>query len=313
MRNQMLSLHPYLGWSLRPNLQAWLMLGFGAGEVNVRETQDGAQRALADKPDASMWMGAAGLSGKAQMGEKSDLKLRLEFVRVQSRVDSGRFDDATRFPQLRAVSARAASSVEVGHGFALPNGMELRPFGQARLRMERTHKDRTTAMDIGAGAQLRAPVQGITGRISARQQLNSANHEQRQFSALIEYDPGSDSQGFALSLQSTLESQRSIAAPLGNAGFGASAGFGSAAAGLGAMQQSLRGELSYGIPSRSFGAATLLTPYARFNLRAQNRNYATGLRLHRAAGLELGLEATLSTTPGTPPDPQLLLTGTLHF
>ena len=352
VHNQMLSLHPYLGWSLRPNLQAWLMLGFGAGEVFVKEEQGGAQRRLAKDADSSMWLGAAGLSGKVQMSEKSDLKLRLEFIRVQSRVNSGNFDDGTPFPRLRATSARAASSLEVGRRFAMPNGVELRPFGQARLRMERTHKEGATALDIGAGTQLRAPVQGITGRISARQQLNSANHEQRQFSALIEYDMGGDSQGLALSLQTTLESHPlgtpqsgalsprnsfgntagfgSAASALSRAGFGgagASAAFGGAsfgsAANFGAnstaatshtsLQQSLRGELSYGIPSRTFGAAALLTPYARFNLRSASRAYAAGLRLQAAPTLELALEAALSTTPNTTPDSQLLLTGALHF
>ncbi|MDD9802370.1 MAG: hypothetical protein OXU53_07435 [Deltaproteobacteria bacterium] len=351
VHNQMLSLHPYLGWSLRPNLQAWLMLGFGAGEVFVKEAQGGAQRRLAKDADSSMWLGAAGLSGKVQMSEKSDLKLRLEFIRVQSRVNSGNFDDGTPFPRLRATSARAASSLEVGRRFAMPNGVELRPFGQARLRMERTHKEGATALDIGAGAQLRAPVQGITGRISARQQLNSANHEQRQFSALIEYDMGGDSQGLALSLQTTLESHP-LGTPLSGAlsprnSFGNTAGFGSTSAlsragfgGAGAsaafggasfgsaanfganptaatshtsLQQSLRGELSYGIPSRTFGAATLLTPYARFNLRSASRAYAAGLRLQAAPTLELALEAALSTTPNTTPDSQLLLTGALHF
>ena len=79
------------------------------------------------------------------------------------------------------------------------------------------------------------------------------------------------------------------------------------------MPQSLRGELSYGIPSRTFGAAALLTPYARFNLRSASRAYAAGLRLQAAPTLELALEAALSTTPNTTPDSQLLLTGALHF
>ena len=64
--------------------------------------------------------------------------------------------------------------------------------------------------------------------------------------------------------------------------------------------------------SRAFGAAALLTPYARFELRAAERDYATGLRL-RAAGLELGLEAALAATPGAAPDPQFLLRGALRF
>lgn len=324
LHNRKLSLHPYLGWRIRPNLQAWLVLGFGLGDVDVQETEGDAHRALNKGADSTMWMGAAGVDGSVQMGERSDLKLRMEIIRVQSRVDSGSFNDNTLFPQLRAVSSRAGSSVEVGRRFTLPNGMELRPFGLARLRMDRTHKDRTTAVDVGAGAQLNAPIQGITGRLSMGQQLNSANHEQRQFAALIEYDMGSDAQGLGISLQSTLESQRSIGMDLGGAGLVPGAGFGSTAVGFGRadlansaadnrLQQTLRGELSYGVASRAFGAAALLTPYARFELRSQKRNYATGLRLRGGAGLELGLEAALATAPGATPDPQLLLRGALRF
>ena len=317
LHNRKLSLHPYLGWRIRPNLQAWLVLGFGTGDVDVQETEGAEHRALDEGSDSTVLMGAAGVDGSVQVGESTDLKLRLEFIRAQSRVASSSFDDSTHFPRLRAVSSRAGSSVEVGHRFALPNGMELRPFGLARLRMDRTHNDHTTAVDIGAGAQLNAPIQGITGRFSIGQQLNSANHEQRQFSALLEYDMGSDALGLGISLQSTLASQRSIGMDLGGAGFGNTAlGFGSAALASSAadnsLQQSLRGELSYGVASRAFGAAALLTPYARFELRAAERDYATGLRL-RAAGLELGLEAALAATPGAAPDPQLLLRGALRF
>jgi len=324
LNNRSLSLHPYLGWRIRPNLQAWLVLGFGMGDVDAQETQGDVHRTLTKGADSTMWMGAAGLGGSVRMGERSDLKLRMELIRVQSRVDSGHFDDATRFPQLRAVSARAASSVEVGRRFALPNGMELRPYGSARLRMDRTHQDHSTAVDLGAGAQLNAPVQGITGRIGIGQQINGANHEQRQVSALIEYDLGSDSLGLGISLQSTLESRHRIGVDLGGVGLTPGAGFGSAAVGFGPadlasgaadnrLQQSLRGEFSYGVESRAFGAAALLTPYARFDLRAQNRDYATGLRLRGGAGLELGLEAALATAPGAAPDPQLLLRGALRF
>jgi len=305
LHNRKLSLHPYLGWRIRPNLQAWLVLGFGTGDVDVQETEGAEHRALDEGSDSTVLMGAAGVDGSVQVGESTDLKLRLEFIRAQSRVASSSFDDSTHFPRLRAVSSRAGSSVEVGHRFALPNGMELRPFGLARLRMDRTHNDHTTAVDIGAGAQLNAPIQGITGRFSIGQQLNSANHEQRQFSALLEYDMGSDALGLGISLQSTLASRHRIGAGFGNAALASSAADNS-------LQQSLRGELSYGVASRAFGAAALLTPYARFELRAAERDYATGLRL-RTAGLELGLEAALAATPGAAPDPQLLLRGALRF
>jgi len=79
------------------------------------------------------------------------------------------------------------------------------------------------------------------------------------------------------------------------------------------VQQSLSGEVGYGIPFRQFGRSGVFTPYGRFDL-GQTARWTAGLRLTEPrSALELGLEAALDTP--TPPgrNYDLLLKARLRF
>jgi len=127
-------------------------------------------------------------------------------------------------------------------------------------------------------------------------------------------------QGIAVSVQTSVEQRAGLGGGMGElfgaggalrgalgTGTNASTGTDSALTG---RQQSLSGEIAYGVALRTFvrGAsrAALLTPYGRFDLGDADARWAAGLRFAQTrSGLKLGLEAR----PGL----DLLLTGSLPF
>ncbi|MDD9801704.1 MAG: hypothetical protein OXU53_03965 [Deltaproteobacteria bacterium] len=329
LSNNTLSVHPYFGWQLSPQANAWLVLGAGTGSLDVEENEGrGATRVSRklDGGDTAMRMFAAGLSHEQQVGETGDLKLRLAMTRVQSRVDSGRFDDGALLPKTRGRSLRLGVEAEAGRSIALENGVSLRPFGTLRFRLDKSSlafadepKVSDQAIDWGAGLEASWAEMGLGGRFAFNRQLNDTGHEEQRVSLDLSYAPGVAGQGIAVSVQTSVEQRAGLGGGMGEL-FGAGGALRGALTGTGAStgtdsaltgrQQSLSGEIAYGVALRTFvrGAsrAALLTPYGRFDLGDADARWAAGLRFAQTrSGLKLGLEAR----PGL----DLLLTGSLPF
>ena len=348
LSNNALSVHPYFGWQLSPHANAWLVLGFGAGSVDIEENEGSGASLVSrklDGGDSGMLMFSTGISGKQQIGETGDLKLRFALTRVHSRVDSGSFDDGAPLPKTRGRSLRLGGEAEAGRRIAFANGLSLRPFGTLRVRLDNAGSEtgvENAALDWGAGITAAWSDLGLDGRLAFRRQLNDTGDEEQGVSLDVNFAPGASGQGIAITLQTAMQQRRpglsnpgggldgalfgansAFANPLGTVGasgnaFGASSAFGSASnassAGAGIMQHSLSGEIAYGVALRYFGRsdasrAALLTPYGRFNLGNADSRWAAGLRLANPRGLQLGLEAGLDLHTSY----DLLLTGRLHF
>lgn len=343
LQNNTLGLYPYVGWWLAPNVNTWLVLGIGSGSVDVDESEDGAgggaavHRTLPGNLDSTMWMLAAGLTGRVQLASSTELKLGFELSRVRSYVAAGRFTDGAEMPSVRARSLRVAGEAEVGHRFALPGGLGLRPFVSTRWRLDAgaaVEQDHTggngmRSMDVGGGAEADWPQYGLALQLRGAKQLSDTGHEEQHLAVDLSYDLGSDGVGMALTLNSALSGSRTGTANSADGGLFAgresSASFGSASslggAALGGAAGSLLaststhglgGEIAYGMPLRAFGAEALLTPYATFDWSGNARRYETGLRLLRGRHLNLGLGLKLDQEAATP-NAELLFTGQLNF
>ncbi|MDD9872947.1 MAG: hypothetical protein OXU65_05530 [Deltaproteobacteria bacterium] len=343
LQNNSLGLYPYVGWWLAPNVNTWLVLGVGSGSVDMEEREaavaGGAavQRTLPGDLDSSMWMFAAGLTGRVQLATHTELKLVFELSRVRSTVAAGRFTDGAELPRVRARSLRAAGEAQVGHRFALPGGLGLRPFVSTRWRLDAgAAVEQDTAgshgmrsMDVGGGAEADWPAYGLALQLRGAKQLSDTGHEEQHLAVDLSYDLGGDGVGLALSLNSALSGQRAAttAATGGLFAHESGAGFGGAnlggadigGAGLGgtdigsASTRGLGGEIAYGLPLRAFGAEALLTPYATFDWSGATRRYETGLRLLRGRHFNLGLGLKLDLEATTPTNAELLFSGQLNF
>jgi len=337
LSNDALSVHPYFGWQLSPHANAWLVLGFGAGSVDIEENEGSGASLVSrklDGGDTGMLMFSTGIAGKQQIGETGDLKLRFALTRVHSRVDSGRFDDGAPLPKTRGRSLRLGGEAEAGRRIAFANGLSLRPFGTLRVRLDNAGSEtgvENAALDWGAGITAAWSDLGLDGRLAFRRQLNDTGDEEQGVSLDLNFAPGASGQGIAIRFQTALQQRRTglfnpggglggtlfgansaFANPLGTVGasgnaFGASNTLGNASSAGAGMQHSLSGEIAYGVPLRYFarsgasGAsrAALLTPYGRFNLADTDTRWAAGLRLANPRGLQLGLEAGLDLHTGS--------------
>ncbi|MDD9872052.1 MAG: autotransporter outer membrane beta-barrel domain-containing protein, partial [Deltaproteobacteria bacterium] len=328
-----LSLHPYIGWQPGPHLRTWLMLGFGSGSVDTeeREASGAAQlsRTLNGSADSSLFMFSTGFAGRRQLSDAADLKLGLSLMRVSSDVDGGRFHDGAELPGVRGRSTRLGGEAELGRSYQF-SGLSLRPFGTLRFRLDRSslisageQRGMEKSLDWGAGLQAAWPNLGLDGRFALSRQLNQTGHEEQRISVDLSYDLSGDSRGLTLALQSAL---RQSHRPLSASALSASANALSAASAAtvastpgapaaGQMEQSLSGEIGYGVAFRQFGHSGLLTPYGRFDLRQSTPLYAAGLRLTTTRHLSLGLESTFTppAANSTPATYNLRLTGSLRF
>ena len=335
--SNMLSLHPYLSWWITPGVNTWLALGYGQGSVDLQEQDAGRTRTLPGTADSSMLMLAAGISGRVQVTEATQLKLSFELSRVGSEVDAATFDDGAQLNNVRARSLRVGGEAELGHNLALPGGFALRPFATGRLRFENGGQtavhgvgNRAAAFDLGGGVFAAQPAWGLDAELSFSGQLNSSGQEEQRLSLDVSYDLAGDKQGLTMSVKTSLSERRSgsAAARQGNGlwQFGSTANnlglgsgsFGALSGGTGSAEQSITGEIGYGVEFRQLGRAGLLTPYGRFDLRQSDSRWAAGLRLaETGGGLSLGLEGGLDLNSGLGTAPareyDLMLTGQLRF
>jgi len=266
------------------------------------------QREWRGNSDANMWMVATGVAGRMQVAESTGVKLSMEVARVHSELDAARFSDGALLPKLSAHSLRMGGEAEVNHRVQVGQ-VQIQPFVSARMRIETgdaveqgAGQERDAAFDVGGGVSAQLPDLGIDGRISVSGQLNETGHEERRVSVDLNYDLNGDSQGFTLEVQTALrQRKRGRLNGLGASGLGAYGGGvggvsslgGSLSGGVSQMEQSISGEIGYGMAFRQFGRSGLLTPYGRFDLGQDDSLYAAGLRLNANSGLSLGLEGVV--------------------
>jgi len=338
VESEIVSVHPYASWWLAPDMNVWLSVGYGAGTVNLEESieESGSVRTSSAETDQESLAVTVGASGRLPViDDATSLALNFQLTRVRSDLDAARFGNGAQLAALSLRSTRIGAEAELGRDFALPIGATLRPFATAQVRLDLGDavsqdigSDRDAAVDLGGGADLNWPEQGVTLRLSGLAQLNDTGHQEHRVSVDVNYDLGADGQGLTVEMQSALSARRSRGslnagtgaalgagslggAALGSAGLGSS-GLGGAGLG-GGVQQSLSGEIGYGVAFRQFGRSGLLTPYGRFDL-GNNARWTVGLRLSEPrSALELGLEAVMEGAAAASRNYDLLLTGRLRF
>jgi len=252
IENERWSVHPYLGWWLTPELQTWMVLGWGTGDTIIEERENtvGAETRRRAVGGSSMWMASGGVSGNVPLGPFVDLALRVSATRVHSEAESMRFADITTgaavggtpLPEQRTRSLRLGGEAEISSLLALGGDLRLRPFASAEVHMDRGDdvlreetRSREIAFDLGGGLVLAWPSRGLDLRMEGASQVNDTGHEERRLSLDLGYDRGADARGFTFALQSALaqtalQSGWPASSPQSTPGsgavFGTSSGFG---------------------------------------------------------------------------------------
>ena len=283
-RSRMTSVQPYVGWTPRPGTRAWASVGYGRGEVEVRDEAE-RERFGSQRSDSRL-LGAA-LGGAVRW--ETERALRVDF---KGEAQATRYELRGNDSLLEGLSVRTRRlrlSAEGSREYALSGGGRLAPSGELGVRWDGGDGATGAGMEVGAGVSWSA----ADGRLSleARGRTLAAHRsglDEWGLSGGLRVAPRPNGRGLSLSVQPTWGASGSARSRLweeGMVGRGSPSGGGAVGAGVDA-------ELGWGAGAfRGFGVAT---PYLRYGQAQEGeRRYGLGWRLARpaAGGFELNLES----------------------
>lgn len=267
--------HPYLGWSVTPDLDVWGMAGHAWGELRI--VDDLAAGPLMSA--ATLDSGAVGVSGRLLARGTTSLTLKGEgaLARLGIAGDGGLVD------ALAVNMRRLRLSTEASHELLLSSGASLTPWGELGLRHDGGDGETGAGLEVGGGLRYRN-LQGWTtegyGRWLAAHQ---GALREWGFGAVLRYDPGAAGRGPSLSLMP---------------------GWGDTASGVQRLWErgatdptsprapGSRMDAQFGYGFAAFRGRGALTPFGTLSLdREYGRAYRLGSRLSLGRSANLSLEA----------------------
>ena len=288
-RSRMTSVQPYVGWTPRPGTRAWASVGYGRGEVEVRDEAE-RERFGSQRSDSRL-LGAA-LGGAVRW--ETERALRVDF---KGEAQATRYELRGNDSLLEGLSVRTRRlrlSAEGSREYALSGGGRLAPSGELGVRWDGGDGATGAGMEVGAGVSWSA----ADGRLSleARGRTLAAHRsglDEWGLSGGLRVAPRPNGRGLSLSVQPTWGASGSARSRLweeGMAGRGSPSGGG---AGVDA-------ELGWGAGAfRGFGSAT---PYLRYGQAQEGeRRYGLGVAARPSGGRVRAGPRKLA--PGTRPGP----------
>ena len=281
--------HPYARLQVSERVQAWGLLGFGSGEMRLRQAVNETRtETTVTRTDLEMRLGAVGARGALlEAGETGGLDLALK---ADAFVVDTEWDPVSNEPDTTAGSSRLRVAVEGSRIFALDEGAALTPRLELGLRHDGGDAETGTGIELGGRIGYANTASGLNVEASARTLLahEESAYEEWGASGSVRIDPGASGRGLSLTVAPAIGAAASGVERL----WSLENAQGLAAADEFEAQGRLSAELGYGLPV--FGAFTG-TPYAGFGLSDGERDWRVGWRLTPARpglDLELGVEGT---------------------
>lgn len=195
IETEMLSIFPYVRWSLNDDAEAWAILGFGWGDADHGRSATSQQGTA----DVSMWM--ASLGGRRTLASADDWELSLlgdaSVLDLQTDGGVGIIND------MEAGVSRLRAGLEAGRNIALEGGGSLTWFGQVAARHDGGDGE------TGGGAELTGGFRyGSSGRFGLEAKARmlamhaADDYEESGFSVSAFVHPGPDGEGLSFSLSS---------------------------------------------------------------------------------------------------------------
>ena len=286
------SIHPYLGWAA-PDGRAdlWITLGYGLGAVEI-EDADGSQT-------ADLTTRTIGGGGSAMMLESHTGTLRLKGEILQTRADVDGNADA--IAEMSVDARRMRLTVEGARELVLANGAFLKPTLEVGLRHDAGDGRTGTGAEIGGGLRYTHPAQRLM--LEGRWRVlvaHSGDYGDWGISGTVRFEPNTNGQGLAVSLQPSYGATASRVAAL----WAQETAVGTTASAATPRDGQMNVTISYGMD----WADGMLTPYSRLLLTdAQTQAYRIGSRLQMSDGLAFNLEGLRQQTATQPVDHGILL------
>ena len=191
------SVSPYMSWNASSGINLWATVGFGSGEVEVKDST-GAQAS-----DLSWRMAAAGVNGplvasdQLIAGGTTNLMAKGETAFTRAGIDgSGTIESMT----LNA--SRHRLMLEGSHVQSLASGGTFTPSIEIGLRNDGGDGETGTSVEAGSGLRYDDQASGLTVEARARTLLaHSGDYEEWGVSGLVKLDPGPAGVGLAFSVR----------------------------------------------------------------------------------------------------------------
>ena len=279
---QLTGVHPYLGWSISPDVHVWATVGVAWGKLGRTDDVIGDLR----KKGAKLDSGAVGIS--ARLLARGTTKLNLKGEAALARLDVGRggaaFGSGIDLGRLRM-------SLQASRDYAFPAGGSLTPWGELGVRHDGGDGDTGAGVELGGGLRYRNPATGWTAEGHGRWLATHAGGLEREggVRALVRFAPGVGGLGPSVTLGSIWGDPASGVQRMWDRGAADSLLSDTTA-------RSLEARFAYGF--RALRGGGVMTPYGVMSLdRGNGRGYRLGLRFATGRSATLNLEAERRERP----------------
>ena len=141
----LVSIHPYLAWSVLPDLDVWGTVGHAWGELRVVDEVAGSVRTS----PATLDSGVVGVSGRMLTRGATTLRLKGEWALAQMNVARA----GTAFDAATVDMQRLRLGTEVSYEHTLSSGASLIPWGEVGLRHDAGDGETGAGMEVGGGVR----------------------------------------------------------------------------------------------------------------------------------------------------------------
>ena len=278
------AIHPYVSHVLADGSHLWGSMGYGQGEVTIREGS--ATR----KTDLSQW--SVALGGRRVLLEDSQriaggiTRIALKGEGALAQLDTDAQEGLT---ELTVKTTRLRLLVEGSHERALEDDATLTPALEAGLRHDGGDLGSGLGLEAGASLTWRNPRAGWLAELRARSLVaHEKDRDEWGISALVRLEPAVDGRGLSLT----------FGPEYGHTDSGMESWFdydpitdSTNSATRDDREGRLEAELGYGIGVSRTGAMALLTPYTGFSLAQSGaETFRVGARYRLGEGFSVGIE-----------------------
>ena len=294
----MAGVHPYLAWSVSPDLDVWGTVSHYRGDIRIVDDLVGRVQTS----PATLNSGMMGVSGRLMTRGATTVKLKGDWGLASINAAGGGkvFEEATA--NIRRLRLRT----EVSHARKLSAGKSLTPWGELGVRHDGGDGQHGTGLEVGGGLRFQDLGGGLTAESYGR--WLASHHGTLQewgFGALLRYAPGRSGRGPSVSLGPSWGDTASGVQRLWERGVTDPTLY---------EVPGSRLDAQFGYGFTAFRGRGLLTPYARLSLAHDAaRGYRLGSRLALGPSASVSIEAQRREYPAAPINHVLLVLGTLQF
>ena len=294
----MAGVHPYLAWSVSPDLDVWGTVSHYWGDIRIVDDLVGRVQTS----PATLNSGMMGVSGRLMTRGATTVKLKGDWGLASINAAGGGkvFEEATA--NIRRLRLRT----EVSHARKLSAGKSLTPWGELGVRHDGGDGQHGTGLEVGGGLRFQDLGGGLTAESYGR--WLASHHGTLQewgFGALLRYAPGRSGRGPSVSLGPSWGDTASGVQRLWERGVTDPTLY---------EVPGSRLDAQFGYGFTAFRGRGLLTPYARLSLAHDAaRGYRLGSRLALGPSASVSIEAQRREYPAVPINHALLVLGTLQF